>query len=78
MYYLNTFIAQSHRIAAVFTLHDGPVTGEFTLHDFTIEIITDNSVCSANYSQTHMRSDEEIIQDHADIMVCNPPRTHNN
>ncbi len=42
---------------------------EVTLHDFTIGRIADNSVWSANYSQTHTRSDKVIAQDHADIMV---------
>ncbi len=51
------------------TLHDGSATGGYTLHDFTIGRIADNSVCSATYSQAHLRSDKEITQDHADIMV---------
>ncbi len=61
-----------HSVAAVFTLHDGSATGGFTLHDFTKGRITDNSVCSANYSQTHTISDKEIKQCHyfhADILV---------
>ncbi len=53
----------------VFTLHDylgfiqsllcshGPVTGGYTLHDFTIGRITNNPVWSSNYSQTHSRRD---------------------
>ncbi len=60
---------QSYRITADFTLHDGSATGGYTLHDFTIGRIANNSVCSTNYSQTHTRSDKEITQDYADIMV---------
>ncbi len=45
-----------HSVAAMFTLHDGLVTGGFTLHDFTIGIIADNSVWSTNYvSQQNTR-----------------------
>ncbi len=46
-----------HSVAAVFRLDDGSATGGFTLHDFTIGRISNNSVCSANYSQTHTRSE---------------------
>ncbi len=37
----------------------GSRAGGYTLHDFTIERISDNSVCSANHSQTHTRSEKE-------------------
>ncbi len=36
---------------------------------FKIGSIADNSVWSANYSQTHTRRDKEITQGHTDIMV---------
>ncbi len=56
-------------VAAVFTLHNGSAIAGYTRHDFTIGRIADNSVWSANYSQTHTRSDKVIMQDHADIMI---------
>ncbi len=61
-----TTIWGSIQSAAVFTLHDGSVS--YTLHDFTIGRIADNSVWSANTGKK-ITQNKEITQDHAYIMV---------
>ncbi len=52
-----------HSVAALFTLHDGSATEGYTRQDFTIRRIADNAVWSANYST------REVKQDYADIML---------
>ncbi len=52
-------------VAAVFTLHDGSATGGYTLHDFTLGRI----VKFWFHNQKYVRSDREIMQGHADIVV---------
>ena len=48
LFTLHAYLGQDS-VAAVFTLHDGSATEGFTLHDFTIGRIADNSVWHANY-----------------------------
>ncbi len=48
------------------TLHDGSATGGFTLHDFTIGRIADNSYMQTTFhNKTHARSDKEITREPA-------------
>ncbi len=83
----NTVVCRAARVrcrhgvpSCLLTHNNGPATGGYTLHDFTIGRITDNSVWSANiiwfHNQMHARSDKKIMQDHTDIV--SPPRTNNN
>ncbi len=52
---------QSHRITAVFTLHDGSATGGFTLHNFT-----QTTLCDPQATVKRTGEVKEITQDHAD------------